>query len=162
MTVTPRSRMIAAAAVLVVPTLAGCSTNFSAPTDQVYDPSRGTNDRSGTVDVLGTVVVSPANGTGTAVATLVNNDSSKPDKLLAVTVAGAPAKIDQAADVTIPPLGFINLATSGAVTATADAIVAGKFIELTFTFQRGQAITIQAPVVPNTGFYADVPVKQAR
>jgi len=160
---TLRSRFALAAVALVVPALAGCSTNFNAQTDQVYTPARGVNDRSGAVDVLNAVVVSPADGTGTVVATLVNNDPDQPDGLVEVTVDGTAARINTAAGgADIPTGGHNNLGASGAVTASASSIVIGTFVEVTFTFQSAEAITVEAPVVPHEGDFADVPVKQAR
>jgi hypothetical protein len=159
---TLRSRFTLAAVALVVPALAGCGTNFNAPTDQVYNPARGVNDRSGEVDVLDALVVSPGDGTGTVVATLVNNDVANDDKLLKVTVDGTDAHINAAAgDADIPAGGHNNLGISGAVSASSGQIVAGTFVDVTFTFERAEAITVEAPVVPHEGDFANVPVKQA-
>lgn len=159
---TLRSRFALAAVAVVVPALAGCGTNFNAQTDQVYNPSRGVTDRSGTIDVLNALVVSGTDGSGTVVATLANN-TDEADKLLTVTIDGSAANINAAAGSTdIEPLGHVNLGTSGAVAGSGEGIVPGRFVELAFTFETGEAITVDAPVVPNTGDYADVPVKQAR
>jgi copper(I)-binding protein len=158
---TLRSRFTLAAVALVVPALAGCSTNFSAPTDQVYTPAAGVNDRSGEVYVLNALVVSPADGTGTVIATLVNNDAVHPDKLVKVTVDGTDARIDTAAGgADIAAGGHNNLGASGAVTASAPSIVAGTFVDVTFTFQRAEAITVEALVVPHEGDFADVPLRE--
>jgi len=158
-----RSRTALAAVILGVPALAGCSTNFGAPTDQVYNPARGVNDRSGRVDVLNALVVSGTDGSGTVVATLVNNESGESDRLVSVAVDGATANINAGAGSTdIGPLGYLNLGTTGAVSASSDRIVPGNFVDIAFTFQRGKAITVHAPVVPHSGDYEDVPVKQAR
>ncbi len=159
---TLRSRFALVAVVLVVPVLTGCGSNFNPPTDQIYTPARGVNDHSGLVDVLNTLVVSPSDGSGTVVATLVNGSDSD-DRLLAVTVDGAPANVSAAAGgAAIPALGRNNLGATGAVSVVDASIVVGTFVDITFTFQHAEAITIEAPVVPNTGDYADVPVKQVR
>jgi hypothetical protein len=159
---TLRSRFLLAAVVLVVPALAGCSRGFDNPTDQVYNPSRGVNDRSGTVDVLNALVVSGEDGFGTVVATLVNNEDTD-DKLTGVTVEGEPANISGAAGASdIAAGGLNNLGASGAVTAAADTIEPGAFVDVTFTFQGGKAITVEVPVVSNSGDYADVSIAQPR
>ncbi len=158
---TLRSRFLVVTAALVVPALAGCSTNFGAPTDQVYIPTRGTNDRSGNVDVLNTLVVSGTDGTGTVVATLVNN-LDEDDRLAGVAVDGNPATIVTGAEATdIPALGHNNLGESGSVGAEADGIVPGEFVEITFTFENAGAVTIDAPVVPAEGDYEDIPLPGA-
>lgn len=142
---------------LAAPFLAACSVNFDAPTDKVYTPSRGVNDRSGAVDVLGVVVVSPSDGTGTVVATLVNNDKVNDDTLVDVAVDGQTAQFSPAAqNADIPAGGRINLADGAGVTGSGDGIAAGKFVDVTFAFESAQQITVHAPVVPNTGDYADI------
>ena len=65
-----RRRLAALALVLLVPGLGACQYQ----TDQVYQPGVGVNNRDGTVDVLGAVVVSSTDGKGTFVASLVNQD----------------------------------------------------------------------------------------
>ena len=160
MTVPSRTR-VAAASLLLVPGLTACSLTFDAPTDQVYTPSRGSNERSGVVDVLGAVVVSGADGSGTVAATLVNGDD-QPDRLTGVTVDGQAAQITTSPRATeLKAIGVNNLAASGAVTVESDAIVGGDFVELAFSFERGDPVTLDAPVVRNTGDFADVVVPQA-
>lgn len=155
---TLRTRLTQVALVLAVPALAACSTNFGAPTDQDYIAARGVNDRSGDVDVLNVVVVSDTEGTGTVVASLVNNKTDE-DTLTGVTVAGAEADIaDARKNGAIPGGGLLNLGTTGAVTASSSDIEGGRFVEVVFTFQRAGAITVEAPVVPHEGDYEDVPL----
>jgi len=157
---TLRTRLTQVALVLAVPALAACSTNLEAPTDQVYNPARGVNDRSGDVDVLNVLVVSSTEGTGTVIATLVNNETDE-DTLTGVTVAGSEADIaDARTSAVIAAGGHNNLATTGAVTASSADIEDGSFVEVVFTFQHAGAITVEAPVVPREGDYADVPAEQ--
>ena len=61
-----RRRIAAASLVLLVPVLAACSSS-EYQTDQVYQPGVGVNERSGTVDVLGAVVVRTSEGEGSHV-----------------------------------------------------------------------------------------------
>ena len=82
-------RSIAAAAVaLAVPALSSCGSNFNAPTDQVYTPGIGVNNRDGSVDVLHALIVSGEDGSGTIIAGLVNNDQRNDDALTEVAGAG--------------------------------------------------------------------------
>jgi hypothetical protein len=157
--VTLRRSIVAAVVVLATPALVSCG--FDAPTDQVYTPAVGVNDRSGTVDVLNAMVVSGDDGSGTLVAALVNNDQADDDALTGVGGAGQ----DQAANVTlpggqvdVPAGGLVQLADEGNVTVEAERVTPGNFVELQFTFERGETITVKAPVVANEGDYADVQV----
>jgi len=65
-----RRRLAALALVLLVPSLGACG--FGYQTDKVYQPAVGVNNRSGAVAVLGAVVVSGSDGSGTFVTSLVN------------------------------------------------------------------------------------------
>ena len=156
-------RSIAAATVaLAVPVLSACGSNFNAPTDQVYNPVVGVNDRTGTVDVLHALVVSGEDGSGTVIAGLVNNDTENADTLTGVAGAGDDATIgveDAGSGAEIPADGFYQLADEGNISVQADQIQSGRFVELTFSFERGQSVTLEVPVVSNSEEdFAEVPV----
>ena len=157
---TLRTRLAQVAVLVTAPALASCSTSFGATTDQDYIPARGVNDRSGPVDVLNVLVVSETDGSGTVVASLVNN-TREDESLNGVTVGGTEATVAQDAR-DIPVDGINNLGATGAVTATSSEIEEGSFVEVTFSFQNADAITVEAPVVPHEGDYEDVPLEQVR
>lgn len=156
-------RSIATAAVaLAVPVLSSCGSNFNAPTDQPYNPGVGVNDRSGTIDVLHALIVSGQGGSGTVVAALVNNDGENDDLLTSVAGAGDDASIGVEAEgdqVEIPAGELYQLADEGNISVQADQIQPGRFVELTFSFERGQSVTLEVPVVSNSEEdFAEVPV----
>lgn len=157
---TLRRSIVAAAVVLAVPVLSSCGTNFNAPTDQVYNPGVGVNDRSGTVDVLHALIVSGATGSGTIVAGLVNQDQQHDDQLVSIAGSGE----DQTVTVNargvakIPGGELYQLADQGRYTVEGESIEPGRFVELTFTFERGENVTVEVPVVARTGAFEDVPV----
>ena len=128
---------------------------FDAPTDQVYNPAVGVNEQRGAVDVLNALVVSGSDGSGTVVASFANNDQEESDALTGISGPGV--QVEVAADATIPQGGLLNL-SDGSVTITGEEVVPGSFVRLTFTFGRGEAVTLQAPVMANDGDYADIPV----
>lgn len=143
-----RRSIAAAAVVLAAPMLSSCGVSFGAQTDQVYNPSAGVDDQSGTVDVLNALVVSGADGSGTVVATLVNKDQQNVDRLRTVSGAGPDSNltVNVAGKTTIPAGGLLNLATSSSITARDKRIVPGNFVKITFSFDRAQAITVDVPV----------------
>ncbi|MEO5709930.1 MAG: hypothetical protein ABIQ59_08910 [Nocardioidaceae bacterium] len=153
-------RCIAAVAVLVAtPVLSSCGASFGAQTDQVYNPSRGVDDRDGEVDVLNALVVTGADGSGTLVATFVDNDQVNADSLTGVAGAGQDAALTGkvAGDATIPAAGVLNLATQGDVTLKGKRIVPGNFVKITFSFDRAGSATLDVPVVSSDDpDYADV------
>jgi hypothetical protein len=153
-----RRRIALAVLPLAVPVLASCTVNFNEQTDKVYNPSAGVSDRSGAVDVLNALVVSGSDGSGTVIATLVNNDQSRADKLRGVAGSGADTsvKVTTTGDTTVANGGLLNLATDGGIAARGEAVQAGRLVTLTFSFDRAKSITVEAPVVANTAEYADV------
>jgi hypothetical protein len=161
-TVSKRLRTTTAAVVLTLPVLASCSSNFNAPTDQVYTPGVGVNDRSGAIDVLHALIVSGEDGSGTVIAGLANNDPTA-DQLTRVAGAGddASIQISDGGPVEIPADGFVQLADEGSISATGTQIQPGKFIELTFTFANSESVDIEVPVVANTEEFSDVPLPSA-
>jgi hypothetical protein len=156
-----RRRIAAAAAALVVPLVASCGVNFGAQTDQVYNPSVGTDDHSGQVAVLNALIVSGQDGSGTVVASLANSDQVNDDTLKGVSGAGADSslKVTPGGDTTIPAGGLLNLATKGRVFAQGKQVVPGAFVRLTFTFDRAASATLDVPVVTaDDPDYSSVPL----
>ena len=138
-----RRRLAVASLVLLVPTLGACG--FEEQTDQVYQPGVGANDRSGTVDVLGAVVVSSSDGGGTFVASLVNRDLSTSDTLTEVTGSGVQATVS--APIKIGPETLVNLADTGAIGVRGSTIAPGGYVRLQLSFESGQKTRINVPVV---------------
>ena len=105
--------------------------------------------------------MSGTDGSGTVIATLVNNDQPNNDSLRRVAGAGADSSLqgDAGGTTTIPAGGMLNLATDGYVTVRGDRVTPGNFVEVTFSFDRGQPMTIKAPVVSASDpVYKDVKV----
>jgi hypothetical protein len=144
-----RRRLPVAAVVLALPTLSSCGVNFGAQTDQVYNPSAGVDDRSGSVDVLNALVVSGTNGSGAVIATLVDNDPVNADTLRGVAGAGRDSSLEvtPGGRTAIPAGGLLNLATDGRIMVTGSRVRPGNFLSITFSFDRGKAVTLKAPVV---------------
>ena len=159
MNVTTRRRIAACAVALAVPALASCAGS-PEQTDLAYTPGAGVNDRTGSVDVLHALVVSDSDGSGTVVAALVNNDDENDDGLAQVAGAGEDESVQAQSTATTPVEagGAVQLADEGNVLVTGEQIQPGRFVNLTFSFERGESVTMMVPVVSRTGDYADVPV----
>ena len=148
-----RRRLAAASLVLLAPLTASCG--FGYQTDKVYQPGVGTDDRSSTVDVLASVIVSGQEGSGTYISSLVNKSQTKTITLTDVTgPSGADVKL--AGPVKIPADGLVNLANEPAISVTGSKVESGANLRLTFTFDDGVTTKINVPVVDQTGEYADV------
>lgn len=160
MNVALRRSIATAAVALAVPVVSSCVANFNTTTEEIYNPGEGVNNRDGSIDVLSALVVSGSEGSGTIIAGLVNNDEANEDALTEVTGAGEDASlsVEAAGSTPIGAGGFYQLADEGNVTVTGDQIQPGALVRLTFTFERGESVTLDVPVVTNTDDFADVPV----
>jgi hypothetical protein len=144
-----RRVLAAAAVVLAAPVISSCGVGFGAQTDQIYNPSAGTDDRSGAVDVLNALIVSAHDGSGTVIATLVNNNQTRADRLTGISGTGSNSsvRVQAGGATTIPPNGLVNLADQGSISITGKNVVPGRFIDLTFSFQHGASATLSTLVV---------------
>ncbi len=152
----PISSFLAAVAI-AAPLVAGCG--FDMATDRPYTQAAGDNDVAGDQDVLNAIVVATADGSGTFVATLANNDQQAPVTFegLQATEAGA-FDSPEVSPVEIAPGGAVNLATDGGVKIRGEFEL-GDFLGVTVSFDDGSAVSVDAPVVPNEGQWEglDVP-----
>ena len=78
-----RSLATAAAVIALAAPLTSCGFDYA--TERNYTPAGGANNREGVVDVLSAVVVSGAEGSGTFVATLSNNDDVDEQSLTGIS-----------------------------------------------------------------------------
>lgn len=148
----------AAAVLALAAPLSSCGFNYA--TDRDYTPAGGANNRDGDVDVLSAVVVSAAEGSGTFVASLSNNDPDGEQTFTAV--AGAEGSAVTAAEfepVTITPGGIVNLADPAAGIVLTGDFSAGNVVPLSIDFGNGERISLNVPVVADdTGYWEGMDV----
>lgn len=146
------ARLFTATGALVLAASALTSCGFDYATDRVYTPGTGTNDRDAQVDVLGAVVVSHQDGSGTLITTFSNNDATKTDSVDAIE--SDDVTINDFAPIDLTPGGYVNLADAATpITVTGD-FAQGDFMELTFTFGDGTSQTVDVPSVPDCYEYS--------
>jgi len=137
---------------LCLPAVSACG--FEAATNRPYTPAAGANAQDGTVDVLGAVIVSSTNGSGTFVASLANNDATVADSLDSLAPGtGSDVAAGEFAPIEIQPQSLVNLATDGGVALTGGFGV-GNFVTVVLGFTSGGRVEIDVPVVPAEGDYA--------
>jgi hypothetical protein len=152
---TLRRGIAVAAVLLAAPAVASCG--FDEPTDQVYNPTVGVNDRSGSIDVLHALVVSGSDGSGTFIAGLANNDNEQEDRLTNVAGDGEERlTVTGGGPVDIPAGGFVQLADEGGVPMEGERLAPGNFVDVTLSFERGESVTLRVPVLAQRGDYADI------
>ena len=143
------ARVLAAAGALALATVVS-SCGFDYATDRVYTPGAGVNERDSSVGVLGAVIVSAQEGSGTLVASFANN--SETDPATVSTIAGSGDDADVTATdfqpIQIKPGGLVNLATDGGVVLTGKGDSSGALVTLAIAFGDGESVTMDIPVVP--------------
>ena len=138
--------------VLATPLLTSCGFNYA--TDRVYTPAAGVNNRDASVDVLGAVIVSAQDNSGTFIATFSNNNHE--DKATVDTLSGgngSTLQVDTFQPISLDPGGLVNLATTGGIHLSG-TFKAGDLVPVTVTFGDGERADLDVPVVTDTGDYA--------
>lgn len=149
----PRSLATAAAVIALAAPLTSCGFDYA--TERTYTPAGGANNREGVVDVLSAVVVSGAEGSGTVVATLSNNDGEEEQSLTGIS-GGDGTTVETAGfePVAVPAAGLVNLAEPPADIVLTGDFTAGNFVSLAFDFGNGERIPLNVPVVADdTGYW---------
>ena len=136
-------------AVLAVPALTSCGFNYA--TDRVYTPAAGTNNQDASVDVLGAVIVSAQDNSGTFIASFANNSSTEPATVESLEgVDQAQLRADNFSTIEVPAGGLVNLAEEEGIPVSGE-FSAGEFVPVTIEFGSGDPIEMDVPVVTNCG-----------
>lgn len=147
-------RLLVTAAALVALAAPLSSCGFDYATDRDYQPGSGTNNREGQVDVLSAVVVSAAEGSGTFVASLSNNEAETEQTLTAVAGEEASVTAAEFEPIAITPGGIVNLAEPAAGIVLTGEFKAGDVVPLTVDFGNGERVSLNVPVVADdTGYW---------
>ena len=155
-----RSRIsrLASAGVLVLATATLSSCGFNFATDKVYTPAEGVNQRDSRVDVLNAAIVATADGKGTFVASLSNNEvpvlengslTDVDDRLTGLAGVGDTALTADLEPVDVPGGGLVKLADGTGIPVSGDAVQLGAFVEVELTFENADPVTMKIPVVAN-------------
>lgn len=143
------ARQIARAAVmlvLVTSVFSGCG--FAPATNRVNTITHSATERSGVVDVLGSVLVSGQPGSGTLVVTFANSNADESVAVQSIEGAGEPAvEVTEFDPVELGPLENVVLAETGGVPVEGE-FVPGDFAPVAFTFGDGSVVELDVPVVP--------------
>lgn len=144
----------AGALLLAAPVLTSCG--FDNATDRVYTPGAGSNDQTAEVDVLGAVVVSAQDGSGTLIASFSNNVQTRPLSVTAITAKSASGDltVGDFDPIEVPEGGLVNLADADTPITLEGDFTTGQFVTLTFTFSEGKPVTLKVPSYADCYEYA--------
>jgi hypothetical protein len=139
---------------LAAPGISACGFDYA--TDRENTITNGVSDQDGTVDVLNALIVSGEAGSGTFIASLANNDTTKPISLESLDF-GSDSTVEVAGfePIEVPAHGLVNLATGQGIKVAGD-FEAGDFIALTLTFDNGEAAEMDVHVVAEDDEYTDL------
>ncbi len=136
----------AGALLLTAPVLTSCGFDYA--TNRVNTIQMGITERAGQVDILGAVIVSAQPGSGTFVASLVNNDTTEPvtlETLAGLPGSGVTGRIQE--PVEIPARGRVTFGDVKGIAVEGD-FVPGEFVPVVLGFDNGESSTVNLPVVP--------------
>ncbi len=132
--------------------LTSCGFNYA--TDREYTPGVGVNNHDTDVDVLGAVVVSAEDGSGTFIASFANPDPEEPATFEALeSLAAGELTVTEFDPIEIPPAGLVNLADEDEPIEVTGDFTAGDFLEVLVKFGDGSQAEMDIPVVTNCGVY---------
>ncbi len=140
-------RLVAGALVLALPLLGSCG--FGKATDRPNTQAAGINHPTGDVKVLSAVIVAAQPNSGTFVASLSNSLADEDFEFTGLAGSGewSDLEIDPAdPSIPLPARGFVNLVNQDPITVTGE-FEAGEVAELTLTFDSGDTVTMDVPIV---------------
>jgi hypothetical protein len=112
----PPARLLAVGGALALATVLS-SCGFDYATDRVYTPAAGANEHGQDVDVLGAVVVSGQDGSGTFIASFASNDEADIESETVESLTGTgdtpDLTFDEFEPIEIPPGQLVNIADEG-------------------------------------------------
>ena len=134
------------------PVLTSCGFDYA--TDRIYTPATGVNNREASIDVLGAVIVSAEDGSGTFVASFANNSTEEPGTVEALEGVDDQSQLTATdfAPIEVPPSGLVNLADEDGLEVNGE-IAAGEFVPVALQFGSGERVELDVPVVTNCGYY---------
>lgn len=143
-----RSLALLSGAVLLAAPLSSCG--FDPATNQVNDHTPGANDRERSVDVLGAVVVSANEGSGTFIASFVNNSTTESASVDGLSPQGdVQAQVVDFSPIELEPNTLVNLAQDDQGVGVEGEFAAGDVLPMVVQLSDGETVEMDIPVVPN-------------
>jgi hypothetical protein len=162
--VPPLRGLFIAAAVALVPAIAGCEAGLNAPSQQWHQPTPGASAIAGqTMRINNMFVLGPAPGFtlpagASAGLFFALNNSGVRDRLIGITAPGSASAIQV-------PAGGISVGREQSLLLTGPAprvilrhltrsLHGGQYVRVNMNFQTAGHITLLVPVMPRAAFYA--------
>lgn len=135
-------------ALLMAAPLTSCGSDPA--TNRVNTITPGTTDRDASVDVLNAIVVSAEEGSGTLIASFVNNSTTESASVEGVSPQGeTSASAVDFSPIEVPPNSLVNLAQDDQGVALEGDFAAGDVVPMVVELSGGDRVELQIPVVSN-------------
>ncbi|NYD57678.1 hypothetical protein BKA08_001916 [Nocardioides marinisabuli] len=129
------------------------SCGFDYATDRPYTPAAGANERDAEVDVLGAAIVASRDGAGTFIGGLANNSATDVITFTGLSGENGEQVSAEVEPRPIDPLGFENLSEEDNGFAVTGDFAAGDYLAVRLSFDNGESVQIDVPVVTNCGIF---------
>ena len=143
--------------VIVATTITGCGSGQNAATRTIKQVTDGVEAESAGIKLRNVLIVKTATAEGVLVATVINT-SDETDSIVGVAIGGAMTNLVAKSNELKRNKPIIFVGDS----ANADASIpilntsAGERIDITFTFAKAAAVTVDALVVNGEGIYQEL------
>ena len=145
------------ALLIVATTITGCGSGQNAATRTIKQVTDGVEAESAGIKLRNVLIVKTATAEGVLVATVINT-SDETDSIVGVAIGGAMTNLVAKNNELKKNKPIIFVGDS----ANADASIpvlntsAGERIDITFTFAKAEAVTVDALVVNGEGIYQEL------
>ena len=145
------------ALLIIATTITGCGSGQNAATRTIKQVTDGVEAESAGIKLRNVLIVKTATAEGVLVATVINT-SDETDSIVGVAIGGAMTNLVAKSNELKKNKPIIFVGDS----ANADASIpvlntsAGERIDITFTFAKAAAVTVDALVVNGEGIYQEL------
>ena len=145
------------ALIIIATTITGCGSGQNAATRTIKQVTDGVEAESAGIKLRNVLIVKTATAEGVLVATVINT-SDETDSIVGVAIGGAMTNLVAKSNELKKNKPIIFVGDS----ANADASIpvlntsAGERIDITFTFAKAAAVTVDALVVNCEGIYQEL------
>ena len=145
------------ALLIVATTITGCGSGQNAATRNIKQVTDGVEAESAGIKLRNVLLVKTATAEGVLVATVINT-SDENDSIVGVAIGGAMTNLVAKSNELKKnkPIIFVGDSASADASIPVLNTSAGERIDITFTFAKAAAVTVDALVVNGEGIYQEL------
>ena len=145
------------ALLIIATTITGCGSGQNAATRTIKQVTDGVEAESAGIKLRNVLIVKTATAEGVLVATVINT-SDETDSIVGVAIGGAMTNLVAKSNELKKnkPIIFVGDSANADASIPVLARSAGERIDITFTFAKAAAVTVDALVVNGEGIYQEL------